>query len=177
MPKYVLLSIPIAFALVVGCIAFGIAVLVLDPPTPREIRDAPLYTGPGGATFDFEAWQREWDERSKAGDNGTVKPEDPSTTPPEKKLNPMDYRQNKEIARRNAFIVARKCGAYAGMIALSLGYAGLGIYFQCLSRKRPKQSWRDVVRPAAHEPGDDVTPDVPAGYDTHPDEGPGEPDA
>ncbi|HUW58267.1 MAG TPA: hypothetical protein VMZ92_16640 [Planctomycetota bacterium] len=177
MPKYVLLSIPIALALVVGCLAFAVKIFLLDPPTLEEIRNAPLYTGPGGATFDFETWQREWEARNKAGDNVTVKPQDPTPARPDKKLNPMDYRQNKEIARRNAFIVARKCGAYAGMIALVLGYAGLGIYFLRLGRRRPKQSWRNVVRPTAHEPGDDVTPEEDSPYDAPPDQGPDEPDA
>ena len=165
MRKYMLLSIPIVFALVVGCIAFAVALVILDPPTREEIQSAPLYTGAGGAAFDFEAWQREWDERNKSGDNGTTKPQDPTERGPDKKINPMDYRQNKEIARRNAFIVARKCGAYAGMIALALGYVGLGLYLRRLSGKRPKKGWRDVVTRTPPDTRDDVTASGDSTYD------------
>lgn len=161
MPKYLLLSIPLAAAVIVGLIAYQATLSSLDPPSEEEIKAAPsweetkkrLMSQPRGPSFDPKRLEEAL-RRMKEGGPLKVHPDttNDATIRESVRREPrvaMDagatWREKLQKERHNAILRAKKTGALWGLATGVLGYAALGVYFYQLGRKQPKESWRDIV--------------------------------
>lgn len=160
-PKYLLLSIPLAAAVIVGLIAYQATLSSLDPPSEEEIKAAPsweetkkrLMSQPRGPSFDpkrlEEALRRMKEEGPPKVHPDTTKDATIRESPRRKPRVAMDagatWREKLQKERHNAILRAKRAGALWGIVTGVLGYAALGVYFYRLGRKQPKESWRDVM--------------------------------
>ena len=161
MPKYLLLSIPLAAALIVGLIAYQATLSSLGPPSEEEIKAAPsweetkkrLLSQPRSPSFDPKRLEEAL-RRMKEG--GPIEAHPDTTNDPTIRESPrrkprvaMDasatWREKLQVRRDNAILRARKTGALWGLATGVLGYAALGIYLYRPGRKQPKESWREMV--------------------------------
>ena len=156
MRKYLILSIPIVIAFVVGFVAYQVKLMALDPPTEEQIQNAPDDAESTEGEDFFKDWEKEWEAKQKG-----------------KKLSPkagepVDKKPSKgrlRVERKNAYITARQTGAKAGMIALGICYALLGASMVYRSRLKAGNPWHDGFSASADDDDTGVTLDDEAGYD------------
>jgi len=177
MHKYLVLSIPVVAALIVGFIAYQVKLASLEFPSEEDIRNAPDdrpqpvgdEATDEGEDF-FKEWEKRWEAKQKGGRVDTPapteekKPAEPTAAAHEPRVRKPTKGQLR-VQRKNAYITARQTGATAALVTLILGYVALGASLVYLGKKRPKSTWRDAVSASAHRTEDAVTHGIETGYD------------
>ncbi len=185
MPKYVITSIPLVAALVVGFIAYGISMGVSGAPSEAEIRRAPRWEPRSGQRKKPRSKRRESSgprpdfskiRKLASGDlddldvtdaeaepKRTTRPKRRTTTRKTRsvrKLVEVYCKQTLRSKRQKAQKSAKNVGMAFGGIALAMGYLGVFYYFKNLPKGSATPAWQQVLD-AQKQAGERQQPPAP----------------